>query len=223
MEGANAIKVAEDIVGIVVRSFYDEDAVVVMDGLLILTRQGGIKDQDLAQQLNLQNKLVRRQLVQLENDNLVRSVERKEMHGNREVNVQYWHVDYKLAVDAVKLRLRRMKKALEEAPVQRTMQYVCNRCIDDDERHPTWDEFSVQELGTQLPFECPFCKEELDEEECNLDDQVQFNTQFTCFTSTNVQTLTPEELLARAAVWTLVKKSKNSSRNSWGCFASPRI
>jgi transcription initiation factor IIE alpha subunit len=172
MEGANAIKVAEDIVGIVVRSFYDEDAVVVMDGLLILTRQGGIKDQDLAQQLNLQNKLVRRQLVQLENDNLVRSVERKEMHGNREVNVQYWHVDYKLAVDAVKLRLRRMKKALEEAPVQRTMQYVCNRCIDDDERHPTWDEFSVQELGTQLPFECPFCKEELDEEECNLDDQV---------------------------------------------------
>ena len=69
--------------------------------------------QDLASELKLQNKLVRQRLGQLERDSLVSSVERKETSGNREIMQQYWRVDHKQALDAIKLRLHRMKKALE--------------------------------------------------------------------------------------------------------------
>ena len=111
---------------------------------------------------------MRRVLGQLERDSLVSSVERKETHGHREVMQQYFRVDHKQALDAVKLRLKRMKKALEAAPVERVTQYVCSICEDDDGRHPTWDEHDVQELET--PFVCPHCGGDLEEEVVSQDD-----------------------------------------------------
>ena len=124
--------------------------------------------QDLASELKLQNKLVRQRLGQLERDSLVSSVERKETSGNREIMQQYWRVDHKQALDAIKLRLHRMKKALEAAPVERVTHYVCEICEDDDGRNPTWDEHEVQELET--PFVCPYCAGDLEEQTVDQDD-----------------------------------------------------
>jgi len=73
-------------------------------------------------------------VFQLETDNLVASVLRKETHGQREVQVQYWRVDHKIALDVIKLRLRRMEIVLAEAPVERVTKYTCNVCVDDEVR-----------------------------------------------------------------------------------------
>eukprot|EP00960_Hanusia_phi_P023595 696012-Hanusia_phi.AAC.1 len=59
---------------------------------------------------------------------------------------QYWRIDYKLLIDAIKLRIHKMKKALHVMPVEAITRYVCNNCVDDDGNHPCWDEHDVQQL-----------------------------------------------------------------------------
>jgi len=144
-EGKRALAVAEGVIRMVVRAFYDDEVVVVMDGLLMLTDArrntvSSMREQDLATELKLQHTFVRRCLAQLEKDCLVRSREVKETHGNREQNHQYWWVDHKQALDAIKLRMRRMRKKLEQEPAERKTEYVCETCVDDEDRHPSWDE-----------------------------------------------------------------------------------
>jgi transcription initiation factor IIE alpha subunit len=165
--------VAEGVIRMVVRAFYDDEVVVVMDGLLMLTDArrntvSSMREQDLATELKLQHTFVRRCLAQLEKDCLVRSREVKETHGNREQNHQYWWVDHKQALDAIKLRMRRMRKKLEQEPAERKTEYVCETCVDDEDRHPSWDEFEVQELP--VPFECPHCQQDLEEKVQSMDD-----------------------------------------------------
>ena len=172
-EGKRALAVAENVIKMVVRAFYDDESVVVMDGLLLKTDARttalvSMREQELATDLKLQSNLVRGRLAQLEKDCLVKSREVKETHGNREQNVQYWWVDHKLALDAIKLRLKRMRKKLEQEPAERKTEYVCESCEDDEGRHPAWDEFEVQELP--VPFQCPHCGLDLEEKVQSMDD-----------------------------------------------------
>jgi len=66
-EQRKALSNAEDVVRMVVRAFYEEETVIVMDGLLYMTTvtAGSIKDTDLATELRIQNKVVRRVLGQV--------------------------------------------------------------------------------------------------------------------------------------------------------------
>ena len=45
MEGERALKLAEDVVRMVVRAFYDHEAVIVLDGLLYLSKNNSVRDQ----------------------------------------------------------------------------------------------------------------------------------------------------------------------------------
>ena len=126
----DALRLAENVIRMVTRAFYEHEAVVVLDGLLHLNwmTKNSVRDQDLATEMKLQHRMVRKVLSQLEHDNLLQSVERKETHGNREVLQQYWRVNHKMALDAIKLRLKRMENAMQEAPVERRTQYECRQC-----------------------------------------------------------------------------------------------
>jgi transcription initiation factor IIE alpha subunit len=128
VEDRRAIGIAENVIRRVVRAFYEPEAVVVLEGLLRLGDKNSVRGEEIAQQLQLPHKLVRRMLAHLSTDNLVRSMERKETHGNREVSQQYWRVDHKVALDSIKLRLRRMQNAMKAAPVELQTSYECKKC-----------------------------------------------------------------------------------------------
>ena len=128
MEDRAAIAQAEKVIRMAVRAFYEHEAVVVLEGLLRLADKNAVRIEDLAAQLQLQHKRVRRVLALLSTDNLIRSVERKETRGSREVSEQYWRVDHKVALDSIKLRLRRMENAMKAEPVELETSYECKIC-----------------------------------------------------------------------------------------------
>ncbi|EKX48174.1 hypothetical protein GUITHDRAFT_106249 [Guillardia theta CCMP2712] len=148
------MKVMEEIARMVVRAFYDEETVIVMDVVMFMTKQSGssVRDEDVAAEAKLQHKSVRRVLSKLEKNYLVKSFTRKETRGGKEMMQQYWRIDYKMLIDAIKLRIHRMKKALHVMPVEAITKYMCNNCTDDDGNHPCWDEHDVQQL--QFGIEC---------------------------------------------------------------------
>ena len=120
----------------VVRAFYDEDAVVVLDGLLYKSSQTegcvGVKEEELAREMQLPIKLVQRVRKKLEDANLVHCEARQETRGNGRVQVQYYCVDHKRALDAIRLRLKRMENDMSDAPAQRQTQFVCPKCEGED-------------------------------------------------------------------------------------------
>ena len=67
------------------------------------------------------------------------SFERKEMKGVKEIQQQYWRIDYKLFLDVVKLRIHKMKQSLHNAHVENVTLYVCESCVDAENRNPTCD------------------------------------------------------------------------------------
>eukprot|EP00286_Rhodomonas_abbreviata_P008456 CAMPEP_0181324912 /NCGR_PEP_ID=MMETSP1101-20121128/20629_1 /TAXON_ID=46948 /ORGANISM="Rhodomonas abbreviata, Strain Caron Lab Isolate" /LENGTH=231 /DNA_ID=CAMNT_0023433153 /DNA_START=158 /DNA_END=850 /DNA_ORIENTATION=+ len=172
---ATDLRLVQDVVRMVARSFYEPEAVVVLDGLLYLTgeERPSIKDEDLATELSLQHKVVRGVLGRLERECLVKSFERKETKGVKEIQQQYWRIDYKLFLDAVKLRIHKMKSGLHSAAVENVTLYVCETCEDEEGRHPSWDEYEVQEvLNNELQiFECPYCENELQAQSGNKSDE----------------------------------------------------
>eukprot|EP00961_Rhodomonas_salina_P232721 3144014-Rhodomonas_salina.2 len=84
------LQAVKNVVQMVARSFFGPEEIAVLDGLLFLTgpERQSIQDEELAKELHLQHKVVRAALSRLERACLVRSFERKEMKGVKEIQQQ---------------------------------------------------------------------------------------------------------------------------------------
>ncbi|CAM9186682.1 unnamed protein product [Choristocarpus tenellus] len=148
MNSIRALQQAERLVSTIVRAFYADTAVLVIDTLI---REKYIKDKDeeLGTRLNLLPKQVRSALAELQEEGLVGQEEMTdEIYFGR--SSQYWYIDYRHAVDVIRLRVYEMQLILREKQQAKMARqtYVCPRCDA---------KFGVMEIQTLMNGAKSFC------------------------------------------------------------------
>ncbi len=73
----------------------------------------------------------------------------------KEIQQQYWRIDYKLFIDAVKLRIHKMQHSLHKAKAERVTLYVCESCVDAEGRNPSYA--TLIPLPRRTPGVCFSC------------------------------------------------------------------
>eukprot|EP00639_Heterosigma_akashiwo_P017392 CAMPEP_0206394100 /NCGR_PEP_ID=MMETSP0294-20121207/21149_1 /ASSEMBLY_ACC=CAM_ASM_000327 /TAXON_ID=39354 /ORGANISM="Heterosigma akashiwo, Strain CCMP2393" /LENGTH=164 /DNA_ID=CAMNT_0053847897 /DNA_START=161 /DNA_END=652 /DNA_ORIENTATION=- len=122
---AEMYRLLERLAGTVVRAFYDDELVMVMD-MLIRHRQ--IRDADLGVVTGLAPKQVRKAVQRLQAEKLC-DFEKASDDAQGRASV-YWFVNYRRLVLAVTWRCHRAQQALEarERKEQERQTYVCEAC-----------------------------------------------------------------------------------------------
>jgi transcription initiation factor IIE alpha subunit len=113
------------LVRLVMRAFYEQDHIVIVDALL---KWAPITDVDLAQRLNLQPKQVKQILVALRSEYLVHSsIESVKKSSRQTLEIATWSIDYKLFIDTVNFRLHHLRKELKNKELT-VDTFVCPNC-----------------------------------------------------------------------------------------------
>ncbi|KAK1363247.1 transcription initiation factor IIE subunit alpha-like [Heracleum sosnowskyi] len=169
------------LVKLTARAFYDDDVtgdnktrrgrsdnkglgVVVLDAL---TRRQWVREEDLAKDLMLNPKLLRRVLRFFEEESLLLRVHRKETakcakteEGKKKMHTySYCCLDYAQIYDVVRYRLHRMKKKLKDELGERNaiQEYTCPNC---KRRYTALDALYLVSFEDDF-FHCEHCKGEL--------------------------------------------------------------
>eukprot|EP00698_Gefionella_okellyi_P011579 TRINITY_DN3055_c0_g1_i1.p1 TRINITY_DN3055_c0_g1~~TRINITY_DN3055_c0_g1_i1.p1 ORF type:complete len:417 (+),score=74.35 TRINITY_DN3055_c0_g1_i1:71-1252(+) len=119
----------DNVIRIIARLFYGNEAAVILEAVM---RHPNQSDERLAQHLRLSPRQVRKALLELQRDRIVKREERKEANetGGLARQTMFWTVDRKSAIDSTNLRLLRMQVKLDEQITQGTsvQGYICRRC-----------------------------------------------------------------------------------------------
>jgi len=123
--------ILDDLVKLVIRSFYPDDFAVIIDALLREKKR--VRDEQLANTLRVQQKYVRKILLDLKGDSMVKSADVKiegTKPGERATTQLLWYIDYKHIIDIVKYKLWMFGKKMESIKVQKidVQTYRCTVC-----------------------------------------------------------------------------------------------
>ncbi|KAF2076008.1 hypothetical protein CYY_002668 [Polysphondylium violaceum] len=123
--------ILDDLVKLVIRSFYPDDFAVIVDALLREKKR--VRDEQLANTLRVQQKYVRKILLDLKGDSMVKSADVKiegTKPGERTTTQLLWYIDYKHIIDIVKYKLWMFGKKMESVKVQKidVQTYRCTVC-----------------------------------------------------------------------------------------------
>ncbi|KAM9957382.1 hypothetical protein ACTFIR_009487 [Dictyostelium discoideum] len=159
----NIYHILDDLVKMVIRAFYPDEYAVIIDGLLREKKR--IKDEDLALRLRIQQKYVRKILMDLKGDSMVKSSDVKvEAKGPNERGSTHllWYIDYKHIIDIVKYKLYMFRKKMESVKVQKidVQTYKCQTC------HKVYTALDIPKLLNMDTgaLACEICDGELEEE-----------------------------------------------------------
>ncbi|CAM9840634.1 unnamed protein product, partial [Phaeothamnion confervicola] len=136
----------------VVRAFYEDPYIVVVDALI---REKYLKDkeEELGARVNLRHKQVRAVLAALEREGLVQQESISDVIGGTRMS-NYWYIDYRRAVDSIRLRIYLMQKRLKDMESKALLDttYECPQC------QATYDLLAVQQLRNAAnSFCCSHC------------------------------------------------------------------
>lgn len=106
---------AENLISNVVRAFYDDDAVCLID---VLIRDKFLRDDDMAPRLHLPAKKLRATLQFLQEEHLVQSELVDDLAQGGSQATKFWYIDYNHAVHSIRLRLHLLRKELEQAEMR---------------------------------------------------------------------------------------------------------
>jgi transcription initiation factor IIE alpha subunit len=106
---------AETLISAVARAFYDDECVVLVD---ILISQKYLRDDDMAQRLNLPAKKLRATLQFLQEEHLVRTEEVDDLAQGGSQATKFYYLDYNRAVHSIRLRIYLLRKQLETAELR---------------------------------------------------------------------------------------------------------
>ncbi|KAG7149252.1 Structural maintenance of chromosomes protein 1 like [Verticillium longisporum] len=140
----------------VVRAFYDNNYVLVIDALII---HSALKDEDLRFMLGMNTKEVHRLCGKLREDRFITSYTRPEQSNNpeqkRPINKQYYFIDYRQAIDAIKWRVYTVDKEIQgtNIPVSERKEYFCERCKAE------WTQMEVLDKASSAGFLCHNCED----------------------------------------------------------------
>ncbi|KAF3353812.1 hypothetical protein VdG1_07995 [Verticillium dahliae VDG1] len=152
---APPLDMAKTLVRQVVRAFYDNNYVLVIDALII---HSALKDEDLRFMLGMNTKEVHRLCGKLREDRFVTSYTRPEQSNNpeqkRPINKQYYFIDYRQAIDAIKWRVYTVDKEIQgtNIPVSERKEYFCERCKAE------WTQMEVLDKASSAGFLCHNCE-----------------------------------------------------------------
>ena len=115
---------AEALISAVVRAFYDDECIVLID---ILISQKYLRDDDMGQRLNLPSKKLRSAIQFLQDEHLVRVEEVDDLVQGGSQNSKFYYLDYNRAVHSIRLRLHLLRKQLEadELRARSNSYYLC--------------------------------------------------------------------------------------------------
>ena len=103
---------AERLISAVVRAFYDDDAVCLID---VMIRDKFLRDDDMQQRLQLPSKKLRATLQFLQDEHLVNFELVDDLAQGGSQATKFWYIDYNQAVHTITLRLHLLQKELVEA------------------------------------------------------------------------------------------------------------
>ncbi|XP_061999486.1 transcription initiation factor IIE subunit alpha-like [Rosa rugosa] len=138
--------------------------VVVLEAL---SRRQWVREEDLAKDLKLNSKQLRRTLQFFEEEKLVTRDHRKERHAKKEGEEKiklhtysYCCLDYAQMYDVVRYRLHRMKKRLKDALEDKNtvQQYLCHNCGN---RYNALDALRLISMEDDEYFHCERCNGKL--------------------------------------------------------------
>eukprot|EP00761_Pharyngomonas_kirbyi_P010276 gb/GECH01010296.1/.p1 GENE.gb/GECH01010296.1/~~gb/GECH01010296.1/.p1 ORF type:complete len:463 (+),score=156.97 gb/GECH01010296.1/:1-1389(+) len=159
--------IVRDLIFLVAGAFYQPVHSVVLATLLHEDEK--IKDDELATRLKLPPYIVRRALIQLHKDQLLRSEDKQEARGTGFSRTSLWYYDYQQFIDAVRFRVeamrRRLKQRSKELNKTGSAMHKCPSC---------GKLFNYIELATLLnaqgtAYECRKCKVALEEHNQSAD------------------------------------------------------
>ncbi|EGC33203.1 hypothetical protein DICPUDRAFT_56584 [Dictyostelium purpureum] len=162
----NIYHILDDLVKMVVRAFYQDDHAVVIDGLLREKKR--IKDEDLARKLRINQKHVRKLLMELKGDSMVKSMDVKiEAKGPHErgQTVLLWYIDYKLIIDIVKYKFYMIRKKMESIKLQK-IDIPTYRCVQCNTSFTALDVPKLLSMETGA-LECDVCSGSIEEDQNN--------------------------------------------------------
>lgn len=106
---------AEALISTVVRAFYDDDAVCLID---VLIRDKFLRDDDMAPRLSLPSRKLRATLQFLQEEHLVKFETVDDLTQGGSQATKFWYIDYNHAVHTIRLRLQILRKQLEQADMR---------------------------------------------------------------------------------------------------------
>lgn len=153
----------------VVRGFYSAKHSIVLD---IVLKHSAIRDDYLAQMMGLQNQEVRKLCGRLREDRLLTAHTRQEPKEgqSRLINRNYYYIDHRDAVDAVKYRIHRLVRTIEDQSKNDfdSKGYVCPYC---NRRYGALDVLPLVSMDGQN-FECTDCSSVLADDEESMESKV---------------------------------------------------
>ncbi|ROT34790.1 hypothetical protein SODALDRAFT_318009 [Sodiomyces alkalinus F11] len=148
------LELAKSLVRSVVRALYDIPNVLIIDALVI---HSALKDEDLRFMLGMNTKEVHRLCGKLREDRFLGSYTRHEQSNNPEqkrlINKQYYYIDYRQAIDAIKWRVYTADKDVQgtNVPASERKEYFCSRCKAE------WTQMEVLDKVSAQGFLCHNC------------------------------------------------------------------
>lgn len=106
---------AEALISAVVRAFYDDDCVILVD---VLISQKYLRDDDMAQRLSLPAKKLRATLQFLQEEHLVRTEDVDDLAQGGSQATKFYYLDYNRAVHSIRLRTFLLRRKLEQAEMR---------------------------------------------------------------------------------------------------------
>lgn len=112
-EPENALQLVHLLLRRVCRGFYSAKHSILLD---IVLKHSAIRDDYLAQMMGLQNQEARKICGRLREDRILTMHTRPEMKEGhtRPINRTYYFIDYRDAVDAIKYRVHRLVRTIED-------------------------------------------------------------------------------------------------------------
>lgn len=160
----------------VLKSFYSFELYLVMEMLIIYPC---IKEEDLAELLKLDQKIVRQYLINLKQEKFISEKSTIETSADaKQQKKTYYYVNYKSMVNVIKYKLDkiRLQIELEEKQCTSRASFKCTQCLK------TYSDLDMNEM-LLLTMRCTHCGGLVDEDSSNIQNRAarnllaKFNTQ----------------------------------------------
>lgn len=163
------MEVAQTLIRTVARAFYETRSILVIDALFM---HSTLWVDDLANVLSMNTKDLRKLCGLLREDKMITVHQRSEQRPGttRAQTKEYYYIDYHLAIDAIKIRVVRLQKKVQDlyAPSLELKDFSCPRCKG---------QFTEMEALTKawhnggMDFPCPTCETPLNRTETSAADR----------------------------------------------------
>lgn len=162
MSNADALKDAQLLIATVMRAFYTDTHIVVVD---LLLRESYVLAEQIGPRLRLRMRDLEKVLRELETHKIIKFEDVKnDQTGD---TFRYYYIDYQICVAAIFYRIYRMKERLNEAERQqiKDIYYLCPSCNNH------YSVLQVQAmLSKDFQFICSSCCPEDDYRDCDTRD-----------------------------------------------------